>query len=175
MAIDQFRIEQTIPSTMERVWDFISSPVNLKEITPPSMGFEITTPDLPMRMYPGMIISYRVTPLFGIRMTWVTEITHMQEGEYFVDEQRVGPYAMWHHQHRIESVPGGVRMIDIVTYRPPFGLLGAVANALILRRRVAAIFRYRAGAMERKFGTTPAAAARKSSLAGWLASGVTYL
>jgi ligand-binding SRPBCC domain-containing protein len=151
MATEQFRTEQTIPSTMERVWEFISSPAKLKEITPPSMGFEVTG-DLPSRMYPGMIISYRVTPLFGIRMTWVTEITHVQEGEYFVDEQRVGPYAMWHHQHRIEPVADGVRMTDIVTYTPPFGFLGAIANRLIIRRELRRIFRYRTEALERIFG-----------------------
>jgi ligand-binding SRPBCC domain-containing protein len=151
MAVDQFRVEQTIPSTMERVWDFIAAPANLKEITPPSMGFEVRG-EIPPRMYPGMIISYRVTPLFGIRMSWVTEITHVREGEYFVDEQRVGPYALWHHQHRIEPVAGGVRMTDIVTYRPPFGPIGAIANRLVIRRELARIFAYRQEALIRIFG-----------------------
>jgi len=138
---------------MAEVWDFISSPANLKKITPSYMGFDITSGDLPEKMYPGMIISYRVKPLFGIRMNWVTEITHVSEGRYFVDEQRSGPYAMWHHAHFIEPVDGGVLMKDIVSYRPPFGFLGVIANRMLIRRQLKEIFDYRFAALEKKFGT----------------------
>lgn len=137
------RRQQSIPVSREKVWDFISSPSNLKKITPPYMGFDITSPEEPGKMYEGMIIIYTVTPLAGIRMTWVTEITHVEEGRYFVDEQRAGPYSLWHHQHFIEPDGDGVIMTDIVTYRPPFGILGRLANLLFIRSRLNEIFEYR--------------------------------
>lgn len=137
---------------MEQVWEFISAPANLQKITPPSMGFQITSKDLPAAMYQGLIISYTVKPLLGIKMKWVTEITHLEEGVYFVDEQRVGPYTMWHHQHRLEPVRGGVRMNDIVSYVPPFGFLGALANSLVIRKKLNEIFYYRHTALEKMFG-----------------------
>ena len=142
----------TIPSTIDKVWDFISSPGNLKKITPEYMGFDVTTKDLPEKMYPGMIISYKVSPFLGIKMTWVTEITQVSELKYFVDEQRVGPYKMWHHQHFIEPVEGGVLMTDIVDYQPPFGFLGAVANQLVIKSQLNEIFSYRTRQLEAYFG-----------------------
>ena len=141
----------TIPSTIDKVWDFISSPGNLKKITPEYMGFDITTKNLPEKMYPGMIISYKVSPFLGIKMTWVTEITQVRELKYFVDEQRVGPYRMWHHQHFIEPVEGGVLMTDIVDYQPPLGFLGAIANQLIIKSQLNEIFSYRTKQLEAYF------------------------
>ncbi len=152
MAFYQFTATQKIPASVEQVWDFISSPKNLKEITPAYMGFEITGANLPEKMYPGMIISYKVSPLFGIKMTWVTEITHVENHRYFVDEQRMGPYAMWHHQHKIEAIEGGVLMTDIVSYQPPLGFLGVIANALFIRGKLKEIFDFRTVAVEKKFG-----------------------
>lgn len=152
MPFYQLSVEQKIPSTIDKVWDFISSPKNLKVITPESMGFDITTKNLPEKMYAGMIISYKVSPLLGIKMTWVTEITHVKEKEYFVDEQRVGPYSMWHHQHFIESIDGGVLMRDIVTYVPPMGYLGAIANTLFIKGELKRIFDFRYQAVEKHFG-----------------------
>lgn len=152
MAFYQLKTEQKIPASVEEVWDFISSPANLKEITPDHMGFDITSGDLPEKMYPGMIISYKVSPLLGIKMTWVTEITHVRDGEFFVDEQRIGPYAIWHHQHHIEPIEGGVLMRDIVTYKPPMAFLGAIANWLFIKRQLNNIFTYRIKAVEQKFG-----------------------
>ena len=152
MAFYQLKTEQKIPATVMEAWDFISSPANLKQITPEHMGFDITTPGLPEKMYPGMIISYKVSPLVGIRMTWVTEITHVQEGKYFVDEQRIGPYKLWHHEHFLEPVDGGVLMKDIVSYQPPLGFLGAIANFLFIKKQLRNIFDYRFKAVEMKFG-----------------------
>ncbi len=152
MAFYQLNKKQFIPSTIDNVWEFISDPENLKVITPEHMGFEITSGNLPERMYPGMIITYNVKPLWGIRMKWVTEITHVEEKRYFVDEQRSGPYYMWHHQHIIEPVEGGVMMTDIVSYKPPLGFLGAIANGLIIRRQLNDIFDYRERVLEKKFG-----------------------
>lgn len=137
---------------METLWDFISSPRNLKEITPDYMGFDITSEGLPDKMYPGMIISYKVSPLLGVKTTWVTEITQVKEMEYFIDEQRVGPYSIWHHQHHISPIEGGVLMHDIVSYQPPFGYLGAIANAMIIKKKLEEIFDYRVQAINKRFG-----------------------
>lgn len=152
MAFYQFRREQFIPADLETVWEFISSPENLKKITPENMGFDITTDDLPDKIYPGMIISYRVKPLAGIQAQWVTEITQVVDKQFFIDEQRIGPYAFWHHQHFIEKKDDGVLMKDIVSYAPPFGVLGRIANRLIIRKKLNEIFAYRSEAMEKLFG-----------------------
>lgn len=152
MAFYTFHTKQKIPATLEQVWDFISSPNNLKEITPDYMGFDITSEYLPEKMYPGMIITYRVSPFWGIKMNWVTEITQVRLLEFFVDEQRIGPYALWHHQHKIEQISGGILMTDIVTYQPPLGVLGALANKIIIKKQLEEIFEYRNKAVERKFG-----------------------
>lgn len=152
MAFYQFKREQKVKASLDEIWDFISSPRNLKEITPDYMGFDITSEGLAEKMYPGMIISYKVSPLLGIKTTWVTEITHVRDKAYFVDEQRVGPYSLWHHQHIIEEIEGGILMKDIVSYEPPFGLLGAIANHLIIEGKLNEIFDYRTLAVERKFG-----------------------
>ncbi|HDP55564.1 MAG TPA: hypothetical protein ENN24_07810, partial [Bacteroidetes bacterium] len=102
MAFYQLHKQQHIKATIDEVWDFISSPHNLKHITPKHMGFDITTSNLPKTMYPGMIITYKVRPMLGIPVKWVTEITHVVHKKYFVDEQRVGPYSLWHHQHLLQ-------------------------------------------------------------------------
>ncbi|MEQ9064480.1 MAG: SRPBCC family protein [Vicingaceae bacterium] len=152
MAFYQFKAFQQIPSSIEKVWDFISSPANLKVITPDYMGFDITSEDLPNKMYPGMIISYKVSPLMGIKTNWVTEITQVRDKEFFIDEQRVGPYALWHHQHHIEANSSGVLMKDIVSYQPPFGFIGAIANSLIIEKKLKEIFDYRQVAIIERFG-----------------------
>ena len=152
MAFYQLIKTQKVPVNKELIWDFISSPSNLKEITPEHMGFIVTSNTGEAKMYPGMIITYKVSPLLGIKLNWVTEITQVRDMEYFVDEQRIGPYSMWHHQHKIEAVEGGVLMTDIVTYQPPFGFLGAIANLLFIRRQLEQIFNYRTIAVEKRFG-----------------------
>lgn len=115
------------------------------------MGFIITSNNGSEKMYPGMIITYKVRPLFGIKVNWVTEITHIREYEFFVDEQRLGPYSMWHHEHKIEPVPGGVLMTDTVTYKPPFGFIGSIANNLVIQKKLRQIFDYRTIALEKRF------------------------
>jgi ligand-binding SRPBCC domain-containing protein len=151
MGIYQLNTRQFLPVSLEEAWAFVSSPYNLKHITPESMGFEILSKDLPEKMYPGMIISYTVRPLLGIRTIWVSEITHIREMKYFVDEQRVGPYSLWHHEHHLEPVEGGVLMRDVVTYRPPFGILGKLANRIIIKRKLRDIFQYRENALNKRF------------------------
>ena len=152
MAFYQFNKQQKINWSIDEIWEFISSPGNLKEITPDYMGFDIKTNNLPEKMYPGMIISYKVSPLLGIKMTWVTEITQVVEKKYFVDEQRVGPYSIWHHQHIIEPIENGVLMTDIVSYAPPLGFLGALANSLLIKNKLNEIFDYRTQAVEKRYG-----------------------
>jgi len=151
MAFYQLFKTQIVNGSIEDVWDFISSPKNLKKITPDYMGFEINSQNLPEKMYPGMIISYIVKPVLGIKMLWVTEITHIEEMRYFVDEQRIGPYSMWHHQHFIEPSGQGVLMTDIVSYSPPLGFLGALANSLFISKQLNSIFDYRENILSQLF------------------------
>ena len=153
MPVYQLYKEQIIPASRSEVWDFISSPDNLKKITPPEMGFDITNQELSSKMYPGMIISYKVKPLPGFKTNWVTEITQVREGEYFVDEQRVGPYSIWHHQHILEDHSKGILMKDIITYLPPMGFLGALANRFIIKNKLSKIFAFREEAMINIFGS----------------------
>ncbi|MFW6309505.1 MAG: SRPBCC family protein [Prolixibacteraceae bacterium] len=152
MGFYQIHTTQKIPATLDEVWDFIAKPGNLKRITPEYMGFDITSGNEDEEMHPGMIISYKVSPVFGIKMTWVTEITHVREKEYFVDEQRVGPYSMWHHKHKIEEIEGGVLMTDIVSYRPPLGFIGNMVNTVLIKKQLKEIFDFRKKAVEEYFG-----------------------
>lgn len=118
------------------------------------MGFNMLNANTVGAMYAGQIIEYRITPLAGIKMGWVTEITHVREKEYFVDEQRYGPYAFWHHQHFLKEVPGGIEMIDILHYKVPLGFLGRIANQLLVKPRLKGIFEYRRKTIDRLFNQT---------------------
>jgi len=151
MSFYQLRRTQQVNVSRDRLWDFIASPRNLKEITPDYMGFDITSHDLPETMYAGLIIAYKVSPLWQIPINWMTEITHVAAPEYFVDEQRVGPYKMWHHQHFLKESEAGCLMEDIVTYQPPFGWLGGLANRWLIKPRLQDIFDYRYHAIKAKF------------------------
>ena len=154
MSLHRYEARQIVPIALDEAWTFFSDPRNLAVITPPEMGFAVTTP-LPERMHPGLIIGHRVSPLFGIPVTWITEITHLVEGELFVDEQRFGPYRFWQHQHHFRPVGGGVAVADVVHYALPLGPLGDLVNALLVRDRVRAIFDYRRGVLEERFGREP--------------------
>lgn len=151
MSLHQLRAIQRLPLDIDSAWRFLSDPRNLATITPPDMGFVVKTP-LPDRAYPGLIIAYTVRPMFRLPVAWVTEITHVREGEYFVDEQRSGPYRIWHHEHHVAAIPGGVEMRDIVSYELPFGPLGDIVNALVVGKRVAQIFAYRERVLLDRFG-----------------------
>jgi ligand-binding SRPBCC domain-containing protein len=148
---------QKIPAAPEEVWDFIASPHNLERITPPEMQFRTLTEHIPEKMFAGMIISYSLRPFPGIAMRWVTEITHVKEGSYFVDEQRFGPYAFWHHLHRIEAIEGGTCMWDELNYKIPLGPLGDLAQALLVRKKLNAVFEFRRRRIEELFGRFPGA------------------
>ncbi len=145
--------EQKIPISLEQAWDFFSSPLNLSKITPKSMNFIITSDYTEKtKMYAGMIITYKVSPLLGIKMDWMTEITHVKEGEYFVDEQRFGPFALWHHEHHFKTIEGGVLMSDKLIYGVPFGIIGQIANELVVKKQTNDIFSHREKAVEKMFG-----------------------
>jgi ligand-binding SRPBCC domain-containing protein len=152
MALHSFKTVQQIPVSIERAWDFFSSPANLQAITPPSMKFTILSPGPERKMYPGQIIEYRVRPVWNIPVYWVTEITHVDEYKFFVDEQRTGPYKIWHHQHHFETIPGGIKMTDIVHYKNPLWFLGDIANDLFVKHQLKTIFDYRQQKIEELFG-----------------------
>ncbi len=135
--------EQFIAAPLDAVWKFFSTPENLNELTPPSLRFRRLGPPA-TTMYAGQLIDYRIAPLPGLWLRWRTEIRHVREGAYFVDEQRVGPYRFWYHEHRFGVVPGGVQMTDRVTYEIGWGPLGWLAERLWVRRQVEGIFNYRA-------------------------------
>ncbi|MGQ8335715.1 SRPBCC family protein [Sunxiuqinia sp. A32] len=133
---------QELPITIDEAWDFFSDPVNLERMTPSHMKFRITSKK-PDNMYPGQIITYQVSPFKGYTTSWVTEITQVKEKEYFVDEQRFGPYKMWHHEHRFKKTDNGIIMSDKVSYKMSFGILGSLAHRVFVRKQLLNIFNFR--------------------------------
>lgn len=151
MKLYTLKCKQNLPISMEKAWEFISDPQNLSVITPPDMGF-VTLSGAERKMYPGQVIHYHVSPLLGIKMQWVTEITHVREGEYFVDEQRYGPYDFWHHKHFLKPIDGGVEMEDIIHYKIPLGILGQMAHPFLVRPNLERIFEFRRKKLIELFG-----------------------
>ena len=151
MKIYRFTKSQLLPITIDKAWGFLSDPKNLKKITPDYMGFNILEKE-DTKMYAGQIIQYIVTPILGIPTKWVTEITHVKDKSYFVDEQRFGPYSLWHHKHFIKEVDGGVEMLDIIDYKIPFGLIGRIANPILVKPKLNEIFDYRKQKLIELFG-----------------------
>lgn len=169
MSMHRIEATQVLPITIEEAWRFFADPRNLVRITPPDMHFRITSL-VPERIYAGLIVTYTLRPLLGLPLPWVTEITHIEEGKRFVDEQRMGPYRLWHHEHELTSVPGGVELRDVVHYALPFGPLDDVVHALGIGRRVRRIFDYRREVLSARFGgaavSRPAAASGNRHSAG---------
>lgn len=152
MRIYQLNAIQGLPISEKEAWEFLSNPNNLKVITPEHMGFHIHS-GAEKAMYPGQIIQYKVSPFAGITTKWVTEITHVEHGEYFVDEQRFGPYALWHHKHFIKAAEGGVIMEDIIHYKIPLGFLGNWMHPIMVKPQLTKIFRYRESKLTEIFGS----------------------
>lgn len=152
MKIYTLRTTQKLPISVNKAWEFLSSPGNLKTITPDYMGFNIISGD-ERPMFPGQIIQYIVTPIAGIKTKWVTEITHVMDKEYFVDEQRFGPYALWHHKHFIRPIEGGVEMEDIIDYKIPLGFLGRLVHPFLVKPTLKEIFNFRTKKLIELFGT----------------------
>jgi ligand-binding SRPBCC domain-containing protein len=143
---------QRLPLTIEQAWDFFSHPKNLFELTPPELNLKFTNELFGEAMYPGQIITYKVKPVLGIPLFWMTEITHVNKPLFFVDEQRRGPYALWHHEHHFKSITGGVEMTDLIHYAIPFGPLGDLAHTLFVKGQLEQIFTYRFQKTEALFG-----------------------
>lgn len=143
---------QRLPISLDEAWDFFSSPKNLQKITPVDMGFTIISKHHGETMYAGQIIEYTVKPILGIPLYWMTEITQVDDKKYFIDQQRFGPYSLWHHQHHFKTVVGGVEMTDIVHYKMPFWFLGDIANSLFVKKQLKGIFDFRFTKVEELFG-----------------------
>lgn len=149
----QLQFKQNLPISVTTAWHFFSSPSNLSKITPNDMEFIVTSEGLNEKMYPGMLITYKVSPLFGIKLNWMTEITQVQEEKYFIDEQRFGPFKFWHHQHHFKAINGGVEMTDILTYGLPLGILGQLAHEIMVAKKVKEIFSFREKKVNELFGS----------------------
>lgn len=151
MKLYQLKTKQKLPISVDKAWGFFSNPENLKEITPKEMNFRILS-GVDKSIFAGQIIQYKVSPVLGITTKWVTEITHVKDKEYFVDEQRFGPYSLWHHKHFIKEIDGGVEMEDVVDYKIPFGIFGQIAHILFVKNKLKQIFKYRENKLNELFG-----------------------
>ena len=150
MKLHRLRTVQQLPVPPEQVWDFFVSPKNLARVASPQLDFQMTNEPLdPLR--PGSLLTYRLRPLFGVPLTWMTEIRHMEPPHYFVDEQRFGPYKLWHHQHDFRPIEGGTEVVDDLHYALPLSPLGELAHGLV-RRRLEEIFAFRRQVLEAHFG-----------------------
>ncbi|MFS4457350.1 SRPBCC family protein [Maribacter sp. 2304DJ31-5] len=150
-GIHSIKTEQVLNIPLGKAWDFFSSPGNLEEITPLNMGFQITS-ELNKKVYAGQVITYKIGILPGIKSSWVTEITQLKNQEYFIDEQRFGPYKMWHHEHWFKALPNGKTLMkDEISYKVPFGIIGSLAQQIFIRKKLKSIFEYRYAALERMF------------------------
>jgi ligand-binding SRPBCC domain-containing protein len=150
MAVYRLETTQSLAIGLEDAWSFFSDPANLAAITPEFLGFRVTSP-VPRTMHAGLIITYRVTPILGIGVDWVTEITHLDAPHYFVDEQRLGPYRFWHHQHHFRAIASGVEISDIVHYAPPTPAAPLIDRWLV-GPRVRSIFDHRRKILAERFG-----------------------
>ena len=151
MALERLHFTQSLPIPLDEAWAFFSDPRNLPVITPPALGFRILSHP-PAAIHAGLMISYSVRPLPGLRTLWVSEITHARAPGYFVDEQRVGPYRLWHHEHHFRAAPGGGTLVeDEIHYLLPFGFAGSWAAGWLVRRQLRAIFAFRKAALAQRF------------------------
>jgi ligand-binding SRPBCC domain-containing protein len=152
MAAHSIKTVQKIPISLDKAWEFFSNPANLQVITPDNMGFKVISKHHGDTIYAGQIIEYILKPVLGIPLYWMTEITQVKSKAYFIDEQRFGPYTLWHHQHHFKAIEGGVEMTDIVHYKNPLWIFGRMANTLFVKKKLDAIFEYRYKKVEELFG-----------------------
>ncbi len=143
---------QKLPISMQESWEFFSSPTNLKILTPQHLNFEIVKDHGHTKMYAGQIIAYRIRPILNFPIEWVSEISHIQEPYYFIDEQLFGPYKFWHHEHRFNPIPNGVEVVDTIHYKLPFGFLGKVLQSKV-KQDLESIFSFRRAKLEELFGS----------------------
>jgi ligand-binding SRPBCC domain-containing protein len=152
MSVHQLKTVQRIPVSLDEAWDFFSHPKNLAIMTPEHLNLKFTNELFGDEMYPGQVMTYNVKPVLGIPLFWMTEITHVRPKQFFVDEQRVGPYALWHHQHHFRSIEGGVEMTDLIHYKVPGWFVGDIADKLFISRQLEGIFNFRYKKVEELFG-----------------------
>lgn len=151
MSIYHLKQEQFLPISLSEAWNFFSDPRNLEDITPPNLRFRIIKVSLEKSIYEGQTIHYKIRILPFVWVNWLTEITKVKDEEYFIDDQRIGPYSLWHHQHHFREVEGGVEMRDAVTYAVPFGWLGRLAHLFFVRVQLSAIFDHRRTVLANRF------------------------
>ncbi len=152
MKIYELKQTQFLPVNIAAAWEFFANPKNLDLMTPPWLKFEITS-SVDEKMFSGQIITYKITTLFGIPQTWVTEIKEVKEPNYFIDEQRFGPYKFWHHKHILKETEGGAELIDLVHYALPFGWIGRMVHQFVVKNKLKKIFEFRYAFLEKKFGS----------------------
>ena len=152
MAVYSLKKVQKIPVSLDEAWLFFSHPKNLAVMTPEYLNLKFTNALFGEKMYAGQVMTYNVKPVLGIPMFWMTEITHVKDREYFVDEQRFGPYALWHHQHHFREIEGGVEMTDLIHYKVPGWFLGDLLNSLFIKKQLEGIFEFRFKKVEKLFG-----------------------
>lgn len=148
----QLKAIQKIPAPIDKVWELFSNPDMLRIITPPGLNFRVLSEKQGDSVFAGQIIEYKVSPLFGIPLFWRTEIVGVKHREFFIDEQRKGPYSIWHHEHYFKEIEGGVEMTDLVRYKNPFGIIGRIVNNLVVRKKLRGIFEFRFRKVEELFG-----------------------
>lgn len=153
--IHQIKNIQKIPIGIEEAWKFFSNPQNLLAITPAALNLKLTSELFGNEVYAGQVMTYSVKPIFGISLSWVTEITHVELLKFFVDEQRKGPYKLWHHQHHFKTIDGGVEITDLVHYRLPLGIFGNIGHSLTVKNKLKEIFTYRYFKINEIFGDWP--------------------
>lgn len=151
MKIHSFKQKQLLHISHDQAWAFFANPQNLTKLTPEWMQLTLLS-EAPQMMYEGMIITQQIKPILGIPLTWVTEITRIKERSYFIDEQRIGPYRFWHHEHRLRETPTGIEIIDTLHYALPFGIFGEIAHQIAVKRKIAEVFAFRYEALEKLFG-----------------------
>ncbi|RYY83893.1 MAG: hypothetical protein EOO15_20500 [Chitinophagaceae bacterium] len=151
MGVTLLKQVQKLPVTIDVAWDFFSHPKNLAQITPPQLGLKFTNELFRDEAYPGQVLTYKVRPLLGIPLFWMTEITHVHKPHFFVDEQRKGPYSIWHHEHHFEAIEGGVLMTDIIHYQLPLGPLGSIGSGFV-RKQLDDLFAFRRKKITELFG-----------------------
>jgi len=152
MSVHHLKTVQRIPVSLDIAWEFFSHPKNLATMTPEHLNLKFTNELFGEEMYPGQVITYKVKPVLGIPLFWMTEITHVRAKQYFVDEQRFGPYSLWHHQHHFRDIEGGVEMTDLIHYKVPGWWLGDIADKLFISKQLEDIFKYRYRKVEELFG-----------------------
>ena len=143
--------KQIIDRPIEEIWSFFTNPKNLNQLTPSDMNFKILSGSSD-DFYEGKIISYSINPFKFYNIKWVTEITKIKKNDFFIDEQRFGPYKMWHHEHHfIKNNDNTTTIHDKVIYKLPYGIIGKINHKLFIKKRLLEIFNFRKKTMKQLY------------------------